>query len=77
LTYNLRDPINILALFAFIKHQRVQNHLSRSAHLQMSQMENIFSNFSYNQIIPQKYKISFAEQISSGQSQNKKKCAQP
>jgi len=73
----------IIALFAFIfgcfimKHQRIQNHLSRSAHLQMSQIENIFTNFSYNQNIPQKYKISFNALKSSRQSQNEKKCAQP
>jgi len=68
--------IIIIALFAFMK-QRIQNHLSRSAHLQMSQIENIFTNFSYNQNIPQKYKISSDAQKFSGQSQNVKKCAQP
>jgi len=60
-----------------MKHQHIQNHLSRSAHLQMSQIENIFTNFSYNQNIPQKYKISSDVQKSSGQSQNEKKYAQP
>jgi len=63
----------IIALFAFMK----QNHLSRSAHLQMSQIQNIFTNFSYDQNIPQKYKISSDAQKSSGQSQKEKKCAQP
>jgi len=67
----------IAALFAYIKHQSIQYHLSRSAHLQMSQIENIITNFSYNQNIPQKYKIFSGEQKSSGQSQNEKKCAQP
>jgi len=42
--YQVRNII-IIALFAFIKHQRVQNHLSRSSHLQMNQIENIFTNF--------------------------------
>jgi len=69
--------IIIIALFAFMKHQRIQNHLSRSALLQMSQIRNIFSNFSYNQNIPQKYKISSDAQKSSEQSQNVKKYAQP
>jgi len=67
----------LLALFAFMKHQRKQNHFSRSAHLQMSQIQNIFTNFSFNQNIPQKYKIFSDAQKSSGQSQNEKKCAQP
>jgi len=60
-----------------MKHQRIQTHLSWSAHLQMSQIQNIFTNFSYNQNIPQKYKISSDAQKSSRQSQNEKKCAQP
>jgi len=60
-----------------MKHQRIQNHLSRSANLQMSQIQNIFTSFSYNQNIPQKYKISSDVQKSSEQSQNEKKCAQP
>jgi len=47
----------IIALFAFMKHQRIQNHLSRSAHLQMSQIKNIHTNFSYNQNNPQKYRF--------------------
>jgi len=34
--------IIIIALFAFMKHQRIQNHLSRSAHMQMSQIQNIY-----------------------------------
>jgi len=55
-----------------MKHQRIQNHLSRSAHLQMSQIENKFTNFSYNQNIPQMYKISSDAKKSSGQSQNEK-----
>jgi len=70
-------PFIIIALFAFMKHQRIQNHLSRSAHLQMSQIKTIFTNFSYNQNTPQKYKISSDAQKFSGQSQNEKKCAQP
>jgi len=69
--------IIIIALFAFMKHQRIQYHLSRSANLQMSQIENIFTNFSYNQNTPQKNKISSDVQKSSGQSQNEKKCGQP
>jgi len=59
-----------------MKHQRIQNHLSRSAHLQMSQIKNKFTNFSYNHNIPQKYKIFSDAQKFSGQSQNEKKCAQ-
>jgi len=66
-----------LYFFAFMKDQRIQNHLSRRAHLQTSQIQNIFTNFSNNQNIPQKYKISSDAQKSSGQSQNEKKCAQP
>jgi len=64
--------INI-ALFAFMKHQRKLNHLSRSANFQMSQIQNIFTNFSYNQNTPQKYKIFSDAQKSSGQSQNGEK----
>jgi len=60
-----------------MKYQRIQNHLSRSAHLQMSQIKNMFTNFSYNQNTPQKFKIFSDAQNSSGQSQNEKKCAQP
>jgi len=56
-----------------MKHQRIQNQLSRCAHLQISQIENIFTNFSYNQNIPQKYKIFSGAQKSSGQSQNEQK----
>jgi len=68
--------IIIIALFAFMKHQRIQNHLSRSAHLQMSQFKNIFTNFSCNQNIPQKYKISSDAQKSSGQvSKREKMCS--
>jgi len=33
-----------------MKHQRIQNHLSRSEHLQMSQIENIITNFHINRI---------------------------
>jgi len=66
-----------IALFEFMKHQRIQNHLSQSAHLQMSQIKNIFTNFSCTQNIPQNYKIFSDAQKSSGQSQNEKKCAQP
>jgi len=33
--------IIIIALFAFMKHQRIQYHLSRSAHLQMGHIQNI------------------------------------
>jgi len=73
----LSNLIIIIALFAFMKHQRIQNHLSRSAHLQMSQIKNIFINFTYNQNIPQKYKISPDAQKSLVQSQNEKMCAQP
>jgi len=65
------------ALFAFMKHQRIQNHLSRSANLQMSQIQNIFTNFSYNQNTPQQFKIFSDVQKSSEQSQNEKKYAQP
>jgi len=50
-----------IALFAFMKRQRIHYHLSRSAYLQMSQIENIFTNFSYNPNIPQKYEISADE----------------
>jgi len=63
----------IIALVAFMK----QYQLSRSANLQMSQIQNIFTGFSYNQNIPQKYKISSDAQNSSGQSKNEKKYAQP
>jgi len=69
--------IIIIALIAFMKHQRIQNHLSRSAHLQMGQIQKHISKFSYNQNIPQKYKISSDAQKSSGQSKNEKKIAQP
>jgi len=65
--------IIIIALFAFMKHQRIQFHLSRSSNFQMSQMQNIFTNFSYNLNIPQKYKIFSDVQ----KSQNEKKYAQP
>jgi len=54
-----------------MKH--LQYHLSRIAHLQMSQIKNIFTNFSYDQNIPQKYKIFSDAQKFSGQSQNEKK----
>jgi len=43
----------------------------------MSQIENIFTDFSINKNIPQKYKIFFDVQKSSGHSQNEKKYAQP
>jgi len=56
-----------------MKHQGIQYHPSRSAHLQMSQIQNIFTKFSYNQNIPQKYKISSDAKKFSGQSQNEKK----
>jgi len=69
--------IIIIALFAIMKHQRIQNHLSRSALLQISQIENIFTNFSYNQNIPQNNKIFFDAQKSSGQSKNEKKVLSP
>jgi len=36
--------------------------------LQMSQIQNIFTNFSYNQNTPQKYKIFSDAQKFSGQS---------
>jgi len=60
-----------------MKHQRIQNHFSRTAHLQMSQIENIFTNFSYNQNIPQKYKIFTDVQKFFGQSQNEKNILSP
>jgi len=37
--------IIIIALFAFMKHQRTQYHLSRSAHLQMSQIKKHIYKF--------------------------------
>jgi len=69
--------IIFIALIEIVKHQHLQNHLSGSAHLQMSQIKSIFTNFSYNQNTPQKYKISSDAQKSSEQSQNEKKYAQP
>jgi len=37
--------IIIIALFSFMKHQRIQYHLSRSAHLQMSQIQKHIYKF--------------------------------
>jgi len=48
LLLKLRVPvirIIIIALFAFMKHQRIQYHLSRSAHLQMSQNQKHIYKF--------------------------------
>jgi len=58
-----------IALFEFMK----QYHLSRIANLQMKQIQNIFTNFSYNQNIPQKYKIFSDVQ----KSQNEKNMLSP
>jgi len=43
----------------------------------MSQIKDIFTNFSYNQNIPQKYKNFSDVGKSLEQSQNEKKYAQP
>jgi len=51
--------IIIIALFAFMKHQRIQYHLSRSAHLQMGHRSHTKHNNSKSTIFSLFAKTTF------------------
>jgi len=60
-----------------MKHQRIQYHLSRSAHLQMSQIENIFTNFHIIRVFLKIIKFPLTHKILQGSLKTRKNVLSP